>query len=147
MKKRCPRCKMLLNIDEFNWKIKDIKRASHCKKCSRKYIREHYYKNKKYYLKKARIRNSKLKEQAYEYICSYFKIHPCIDCGEKDILVLEFDHIDRSSKSADISYIIKNNNTLEKLKREIEKCEVRCANCHRRKTEIENNSWKVKMRP
>jgi 5-methylcytosine-specific restriction endonuclease McrA len=66
----------------------------------------------------------------------------CKDCGEKDPVVLELDHIDPATKDR---YMNKYGRTavawrsmgLEKLKAELEKCEVVCANCHRRRTSVQ----------
>lgn len=138
----------MLDESEFNWKIKGVKLQYHCKECSRKYIRNHYLHNLKYYLEKARKRNKTIKDVGTSYLGPYLLSHPCVDCGEKDILVLEFDHRDRSKKISEIRNIIQRGGTLEKIKIEVAKCDVRCANCHRRKTENETNSWKLKyMRP
>lgn len=148
MELTCTRCRKTKPSTEFNWKIVGIKRAKHCKECSRAYIRSHYANNKDYYLSKARRRNLRIKTQAIQYIGNYLQSHPCIDCGEKDILVLEFDHRDRNSKIGDINSIISGSGSLEKVSEEISKCDVRCANCHRRKTARENASWKLKyVRP
>ena len=65
-------------------------------------------------------------------IIDYLRAHPCVDCGERDIVVLEFDHI--GEKVADVSVYAGGGRTWARVKSEIEKCEVRCANCHRRKT-------------
>lgn len=145
--KICPKCKRTLPLTKFNWKYTNVQRAVHCKSCSRKYTKEHYKKNREYYLKKAKIRNSKIRNKAYTYIYLYLKTHNCIDCGEKDILVLEFDHKDKTRKIGAVSRIIRDAGSLDKLKEEIDKCEVRCANCHRRKTTLENNGWKLKFAP
>lgn len=147
MAKKCPRCSRRLPIADFNWKIKNVRRATYCKDCSREYIRDHYKKNRKYYLKKARKRNLEVRQKAYEYLWPYLMSHPCVDCGETDILVLEFDHKDRTSKSEDVSRIIRRAGPLRQLIEEISKCDVRCANCHRRKTEKERNSWKLSYAP
>lgn len=64
----------------------------------------------------------------------YLHAHPCVDCGEKDILVLEFDHRDASAKEANVATLMAYANSWERVQREIELCDVRCANCHRRKT-------------
>ncbi len=144
MLKICSKCKNSLPESEFNWKIVGIKRSYQCKNCSRKYVREHYKNNTQYYLFKARKRNLKIAELAHSFIGPYLLAHACIDCGEKDILVLEFDHKDRNMKEGEIRRIIQNGASLSKIKTEVSKCEVRCANCHRRKTELENNSWKIK---
>ncbi len=144
MSKKCSKCLRLLDEKEFNWKFKGVKLQYHCKNCSRKYIRIHYENNLLYYLNKAKIRNKSIRENGYAFLGPYLLNHPCIDCGEKDILVLEFDHRDRSKKLGEIRHIIQNGATIEKIKAEIEKCDIRCSNCHRRKTEKENNSWKLK---
>ena len=68
-----------------------------------------------------------------EYVDRYLKNHPCVDCKESDIIVLEFDHIGDQKIDA-ISVAIRNCWAISKLQAEIDKCEVRCANCHRRKT-------------
>jgi hypothetical protein len=56
-----------------------------------------------------------------------------VDCGETDPLVLDFDHVDRTTKSREVSWFIRRRD-LVGLAAEIAKCEVRCANDHRRKT-------------
>lgn len=64
----------------------------------------------------------------------YFEAHPCIDCGESDPVVLDFDHRNPEEKTMGIADLIGiNQASNETLLREIEKCDVRCANCHRRK--------------
>lgn len=147
MTKKCPRCNLVLEVSKFNWKVKNVKRAAYCKGCSRQYIKNHYYKNTQYYIQKARKNNVKVKQEKIEYLQEYLATHPCIDCGENDILVLEFDHRVREKKFDDVSRILKRRLSLEKLKQEIAKCDVRCANCHRRKTAKENVSWKLTYAP
>ena len=67
------------------------------------------------------------------YVYNYLQAHPCVDCGERDHVVLEFDHV-RGKKVCTIGRMIASTYSLKSLIREIEKCEVRCANCHRRIT-------------
>jgi hypothetical protein len=55
----------------------------------------------------------------------------CVDCGEADMLVLEFDHV--GVKRGQVSRMVFNV-ALATLEREIAECEVRCCNCHRRTT-------------
>ena len=145
--KTCPRCLQHLSEKRFNWKIKGTVRATYCKTCSRTLIKAHYKQNTAYYLKKAQKRNEKVRLSQQEYIAVYLQDHHCIDCGETDILVLEFDHKDRTTKSDAVGNLIKRGFPLRKVIKEITKCEVRCANCHRRKTARENNSWKLKYAP
>ena len=60
----------------------------------------------------------------------YLQKHPCTDCGNNNLVVLDFDHV-RGEKVANISKMVSIGSSLVSLLREIEKCEVRCANCHR----------------
>ena len=62
----------------------------------------------------------------------YLRTHACVDCGETDLLVLEFDHL--RDKKYNIAEMINRDFTWASILREIEKCEVVCANCHRRRT-------------
>lgn len=130
--KICSRCKIEKNIEEFNFKNKSAGlRGYHCNGCSRQYLRNHYNNNREYYLSKAKRRNTEIRRAVKKYIWDFLSKNPCVDCGESDPVVLEFDHI--SNKIATVSNMYRNY-TLDKIKMEIKKCQVRCANCHRRKT-------------
>jgi 5-methylcytosine-specific restriction endonuclease McrA len=65
------------------------------------------------------------------WLIEYFRLNPCADCGEPDPIVLEFDHL--RDKSFAIGPALSQRNWNSILD-EIEKCEVVCANCHRRRT-------------
>jgi len=65
----------------------------------------------------------------------------CFDCGEKDPIVLEFDHRNSSDKFKTIARMLSGHYSWASVLNEIKKCEVRCANCHRRKTYAEQKSW------
>ena len=77
----------------------------------------------KWCLSKGQLRNR-------EYVNNHLKTHSCIDCGNSDIRVLEFDHV-RGTKTDSISQAVRRGWKMESLIVEIEKCEVRCCNCHR----------------
>jgi len=64
-----------------------------------------------------------------QFIYDYKSIHPCVDCGETDPIVLDFDHRDMKRKS--FSLLV--SRSLATIMNEIAKCDVRCANCHRRR--------------
>ena len=85
-------------------------------------IKERSLKHKKY----ARLRNK-------NFVQDYLKDKSCIDCGNDDIRVLEFDHV-RGEKYNSISRMVNNACSIDRIIKEIKKCEIRCANCHRIKT-------------
>jgi hypothetical protein len=84
---------------------------------------------------KARLRRNVESNRAHNRsrVIAYLSQHPCVDCREADIVVLEFDH--HRDKAADVSKLVNSGATWARVQAEIDKCDVRCANCHRRKTE------------
>ena len=81
--------------------------------------------------------------EARELVFNYLLKHPCIDCGETNVLALEFDHI--HSKKFDIGNALNNNVMIDLIKAEIKKCVIRCSSCHRIKTHKELNSWRYRL--
>ena len=68
-----------------------------------------------------------------QLLLEIFRAQPCVDCGESDRLVLEFDH--RGDKLFDIATGLRDRNWASVL-REMAQCDVVCANCHRRRTAL-----------
>ncbi len=66
------------------------------------------------------------------FVYELLKSSSCFDCGLDDLLVLEFDHM--CEKEASISGLVAGGYSLERLRAEVAKCAIRCANCHRRQT-------------
>jgi hypothetical protein len=81
--------------------------------------------------------------EARELVFNYLLKHPCIDCGETNVLALEFDHV--HSKKFDIGNALNNNVMIDLIKAEIKKCVIRCSSCHRIKTHKELNSWRYRL--
>jgi len=94
--------------------------------------RRHYEKNRDKVIASAKKYSKLTRERIRAYITTYLKTNPCVDCGETDPVILEFDHI--KDKDFNISDAARKGVSIKKLKDEIAKCEVRCANCHRKKT-------------
>jgi hypothetical protein len=65
----------------------------------------------------------------------------CVDCGESDVCVLDFDHV--GEKTATITQLVRREASLQRLRDEIARCEVRCANCHRRRTAISRGHYRA----
>lgn len=133
--KPCKGCKEVKSLDDFHDdpRNKDGKRNV-CKVCMCQKARDSYQRNKE----SAKIRCAKAAKvrilERRKFVYSYLTEHPCVQCGESDPVVLEFDHIDRDIKDANICRAIWANWSMKRLLAEIAKCQVLCANCHRRKT-------------
>jgi hypothetical protein len=56
----------------------------------------------------------------------------CNVCGENDVVLLDFHHIDPTTKDITIANAVRSQWTIERIKIEISKCIVLCANCHRK---------------
>ena len=83
--------------------------------------------------KKARDNYFRYRQQNVGFVHNYLLHHPCVDCGEKDVRVLDFDHV-RGKKYKSVSKMLSGSHSIDRLIEEIKKCEVRCANCHRKIT-------------
>jgi hypothetical protein len=68
------------------------------------------------------------------FVWGYLLASPCIDCGEPDRIVLQFDHRDGVTKKGNLSDMVNKALSIQTLTDEIAKCDVRCANCHHRRT-------------
>ena len=133
----CTKCGIEKDIEEFPLRNQFTqRRQSYCKDCRSVLGAAWYERNKDYQKENARKHSIEYREAAKEYVWQYLLTNPCVDCGERDPAVLEFDHI-KGEKTDAISSLIGRGSSLDALKREIELCVVRCANCHRRKTQKE----------
>lgn len=149
----CYTCKVDKPDEDFAWRIKDVKRQGRYRMCHKAYRRQHYVANKQKYIDKAKKwdrENGKGYNRSRTYAYEYLLHNPCVDCGESDPVVLEFDHIDPSTKSFTIGNAAAQMKPLEVVKAEIAKCAVRCRNCHVRRT-AENRGgfyrWYTKLKP
>ena len=115
-----------------------------CRDCEDKNKAQWYRENIETVLPKLKARKKLKINGKKRIVAEYLLSHPCVDCGETDIVVLDFDHV-KGVKKANIATLMSNQSSFEKLEEEIEKCVVRCANCHRRKTSKERNDWKQRL--
>ncbi len=137
----CVRCSKSKVETLFNFKKKSTnQRNVQCKDCTRKATKQSYYNNHTYYLERAKLQKLSRKKVARDFIRSYLAVHPCIDCGIKDPIVLEFDHIS-GKKRLDISTMVAHGYSLGPIQKEIAKCVIRCANCHLYKTAKERGYY------
>ena len=76
-----------------------------------------------------------------EYDASIIPI--CVDCGNEDVLVLDFDHV-RGQKDKNINVLVRSRYSKRRIIQELRKCQTRCANCHvirhfNKRTKLEKN--------
>jgi hypothetical protein len=138
--KRCMKCKEPKDEEEFSWRWKALGiRDDYCKEC-RKTYNDQYFSGpaKEKHLKQVRERKQAAREFAREYVLNYLASHPCQSCGESDIRVLEFHHV--GDKEATVSKMVGEGYAVERIQAELDKCQVLCANCHRKLT-IEERGW------
>lgn len=127
--KTCARCRKDKDDAEFS-------RGKYwCKQCDHDY----YVENKARHVRNCVAARKRQRLENLKFIWEYKLKHPCVDCGEPDPVVLDFDHV-RGRKSYGMAMIY--NMARETLLKELEKCEVRCANCHRRKTAKTNRYYR-----
>lgn len=83
-----------------------------------------------------RRRNRKKRDQKIK-IFREAKNKPCADCGESyPYYVMQFDHVpERGPKLVSLNYgTITRSIGLARIRAELEKCDVVCANCHAERT-------------
>lgn len=145
--RRCQPCGGWFPLAAFAWRRVDRGlRDTYCYACRAAYKRRHYAANRERYIRDARARQAREIPRRLALLLRYLEEHPCADCGERDPVVLEFDHT--GEKRFSISSGVRDRNWDEVLEEieEIERCDVVCANCHRRRTYRRAGSWRSKLR-
>ncbi len=94
------------------------------------YRRQWYKENSQKVIAEVVARKKRLREQVKEY-----KLEKgCTDCGYREhYAALDFDHIG-DDKFKGVSRMVDAGYSWKRIKQEIDKCEVVCANCHRIRT-------------
>jgi hypothetical protein len=139
--KTCKKCK--LPKEDFRKSKKYLDGLdTYCKECRRIADKETYNKNLLGNRKAGLESKNKIRLRNRQFISDYLIGKSCIDCGENDPIVLEFDHFE--NKKENIAILIQNG-SIKKIEAEINKCNIRCANCHRRKTAIDLGYYKTKI--
>lgn len=130
--RRCPRCRHRLPVSAFGRNRRNPDGISTwCRACS---VKDARYRTtscpERHARAKRRVMEKTLEGRAA--VREYLRAHGCIDCGESDPDVLEFDHRVRRNgdRGLTIGRFILNP---RRLAEEMAACDVRCANCHRRR--------------
>jgi hypothetical protein len=115
-------------------------RSTYCKPCTRAYEAERYGSDHRKQQVKARaeLASQRNKDLLWDYLLG----HPCVDCGEGDPVVLEFDHL-QPREALCVTSMLNHAYRWETILAEIAKCEVVCSSCHTRRTLRRAGSWKI----
>ena len=116
--KICTKCGRELPLTEY-YSRGGGRLRSECKDCHKQYVTNQYFKRKE-------------KVNDIKTNCK------CAKCGESRSYTLDFHHKDPSIKDETIARMTSNCNKMEDILKEIEKCIVLCANCHREFHYLEN---------
>lgn len=147
--KKCAACGVVKSSDDFHRnRNKPDGLQTACKVCRKTQNANWYKSNKEPHNTKRKAWTENRRLENTEKLVEHLQNHPCVDCGETDPLVLELDHV-TGTKVAAVTRLTSGASSWEKVANEIDKCVVRCANCHRRKTAKERNHlrYQILMRP
>lgn len=134
--RRCSRCERTLPASAFNRHDRG-QRQWWCRECFKAYFRE----RGDLHLAQVKAAKRRRQQEAKALVRRYLETNPCVDCGEADPVVLEFDHL--RDKRAAVSLLRVTATKCSAIAEEISKCEVVCVNCHRRRTARRARWWRL----
>ena len=145
--KTCTRCGETKPLDQFPpvRRSEPEKLQTWCRACFSVANKRNYWKDPDSVRSRVARNSARRRAESQRNAIEYLITHPCIDCGERDILCLQFDHM--ADKKFDVSMMISTGVSWGRIAAEIAKCEVRCANCHALKTARERGYRKLAAAP
>lgn len=127
--KTCCKCGVPKGYEEFHkHKGRCDGYQSYCKACMKVRNRDYYLATPERNPQRQESR-FRMREQGRAFVDAYLAYNHCVDCGFSDRRALQFDHV-RGEKVRAVSEMVLRGSSLDKIRDEIAKCEVRCANCH-----------------
>jgi len=110
------------------------KNKKKCKFCNRSFNKEHYLhyggNERSMCLDCWAQMRSERKLKIREYLNDFKKKSKCIECGYENPVALQFHHKNPKEKKYTISLMVSQGYPIESIEKEIEKCDILCANCH-----------------
>ena len=167
----CNRCKKIKSVSSFYKKNRSYGESlqANCKPCHSAYQKEYYRRNSKAQLERMYKNRRIRKKQIHKFLSDYFYAHTCVDCAKKkkkirallgnkvdkktidqvisvfdsDIRNLTFDHLyTRGKKEHTIADMIRDIQPISRIQKELQKCVVRCHNCHDVITVKRSKNWR-----
>lgn len=131
--KTCTKCNTEKPVSSFGMKLGNL--HSWCRECLAAYARERYSSSsdlRRNAVARAKRNREKLRI-TFRRILKEIKASPCVDCGRSyNPWVMQFDHL--HGKLFNIAHAAETGASELKLRAEIAKCELVCANCHADRT-------------
>ena len=117
--------------------------SSQCRHCHHRVEQDYYARNAGRERAKRKLRNALVRRANHARMMEYLRHRECGTCGIDDPVVLEFHHVGtRGPKYAPVSVLVTHGYSWRIVQAEIAKCEVLCANCHRKRTASERSHYR-----
>jgi 5-methylcytosine-specific restriction endonuclease McrA len=140
--KRCYECKRTLPTSEFRSdRARKDGLQNRCAECVSAYNAAYYERTKERHREARAACRDRAIATARAKLWELLSQAACLDCGETDPVVLEFDH--QHSKRAGVGLLINRGHSWDTVEKEIAKCEIVCSNCHRRRTSKQFGWWQL----
>lgn len=125
--KTCSTCDKVKSLDQFNKKSAATDGLqNYCRDCNSEKVKKHYTQNKLERKQQIVLR----KKAIYKWFLEYRADKACLYCGENESCCLEFHHRDPAEKDFEISNMANWGMSIERILKEMTKCDVVCSNCH-----------------
>jgi hypothetical protein len=129
--KICTCCKKIKPLENFYWRNKSKKQKhSYCSLCQNERSKRNYLSNVEKYKTKAK----KAAKKARDFVNDIKSNSSCFDCGisyPNEPWLFDFDH---TKDKIDCVSVLVSTKSKETVLQEIEKCDLVCLICHRRRT-------------
>ncbi len=94
------------------------------RECRRRWYANHTESEKQHVIRR--------KKEIKKWFNDFKKTLKCTICRENHPATLDFHHPNRKNKEKEIGFLVSEGYSINRIKREIEKCQVLCSNCHRK---------------
>lgn len=131
---RCCHCHAVRPVTEFGFRNRERRRRQAiCRYCKTAYNRDWYRRNRAKQLADV-ARTKTVRRRKSQHLVAELKKRPCTDChATLPPEAMDFDHV-RGVKRGDVSALVNQGSSIVRVRSEIEKCDLVCANCHRVRT-------------
>lgn len=130
---RCRGCQQEKPDEEFAWRNRERGiRLKLCRACKRAYNKVWYRENEGTHKIAVVATKQAIRDRNRRWLDDFKAKLSCVNCGEADPCCLDFHHREPEGKERALSDAIRRGWSIERLLEEVAKCDVLCANCHRK---------------